>query len=60
MPHRTWGTKQLASEAAAEKIRAALAAKIEKDIDVFGTTSTYYGRTGREALSSRFFQRLTK
>jgi len=63
MPHyeqRTWGDKQRFEYAEAEKIRAEQAAKIQHDLDTYGTTSTYYGRSNRESLSYRFYQRQTK
>lgn len=62
MPHQkhTWGTKQRLEYAEAEQIRASQAAKIQHDLDSYGTTSTYYGRSNRETLSYRFFQRHTK
>ena len=60
MPHKnSWGISQRAQESEAELIRQAAAAAVQRDIDSYETTSTYYGRTAREYLSSRYFQRST-
>jgi len=54
------GSKQRAEHAQAERIRNMQASKIQHDLDTYGTSSTYYGRTNREAVSFRFYNRQTK
>jgi len=62
MPHqetydRSWGYKQRTDEAAAKAIEAERIRKEQADINQFGTSSVYYGRSNRNPLTFNYYVR---
>ena len=60
IPNSSWNPTQRADEAACQKAREEAEKKIQQEIDQYGTTSSYSGRTVRNHLTQKYYLKFAR